>query len=41
MPQVDVYTEPGPIPDGVQLRVYSSAICPYAQVCTVLDKLYL
>lgn len=32
MPQVDIYTEPGPIPADVQLRVYISIICPYAQV---------
>ena len=33
MPTTELYTtEPPPIPAGVDLRVYSNPICPFAQV---------
>ena len=33
MPVTEKYTsEPPPVPAGVDLRVYSNPICPYAQV---------
>ena len=35
MPVTEKYTsEPPPVPAGVDLRVYSNPICPYAQVNT-------
>ena len=35
MTQQLVYTEPPSIPEGVALRLYSSPICPYAEVRSV------